>query len=83
MGSQLLATHLLDVENKNRKAAAPGDPGVLLAQRTGGGVAGILEGCRALQLLLGAEVLERLMGHINLAAHLEKLRAFFSFFGIF
>ena len=80
VGSQLLATHLLDVENKNRKAAAPGDLGVLLAQRTGGGVAGILEGCRALQFLLGAEVLERLMGHINLAAHLEKLRGIFQLF---
>ena len=74
VGSQLLATHLLDVENKNRKAAAPGDLGVLLAQRTGSGIAGILEGCCALQLLLGAEVLERLMGHINFAAYLEKLR---------
>ena len=80
VGSQLLAAHLLDVENKNRKAAAPGDLGVLLAQRTGGGVAGILEGCRALQLLLGAEVLECLMGHINLAAHLEKLRGIFQLF---
>ena len=32
VGSQLFATHLLDVENKNRKAAAPGDLGDLLAQ---------------------------------------------------
>ena len=56
VGSQLLATHLLDVENKNRKAAAPGDLGVLLAQRTGSALRGFLKGAAPCKLLLGAEV---------------------------
>ena len=73
MGGQLLAPHLLDIEYKDREAPAPGDLRVLLAQRTGSGVAGVFEGSGALQFLLGTEMPECLVGHIDLAAHLEKL----------
>ena len=73
VGGQLLAPHLLHIENKNRKAPASCDLCILLAQRTGSGVAGVLEGSGALQFLLGTEMPERLVGHIDLAAHLEKL----------
>ena len=81
VGRQRVATDLLDIEDEDGKTAAPGDLGILLAQRARRCVAGVFERCRPLQFLLGTEMLERFVGHINFAAHLEKFRRIFQFFG--
>ena len=78
---QGLAPDLLHIEHKDRKPTAAGDAGVLLPQRTGCCVAGIFKGCCTLQFLLGAQVLKGLVGHIYLAAHLQKLRCVFKGLG--
>ena len=78
---QGLAPDLLHVEHKDGKPPAAGDAGILLPQRTGCCVAGIFKGCCTLQFLLGAQVLKGLVGHIYLAAHLQKLRCVFKGLG--
>ena len=78
---QGLATDLLHVEHKDRKPTAAGDAGILLPQRPGCCIAGVFEGCSALQFLLGAQVLKGLVWHIYLAAHLQKLRCVFKGLG--
>ena len=78
---QGLAPDLLHIEHKDGKPTAAGDAGVLLPQRTGCCVAGIFKGCCTLQFLLGAQVLKDLVGHIYLAAHLQKLRCVFKGLG--
>ena len=74
---QLFSADLLDIKNKDRKPAAPGDLCVLLAQRASCRIARIFEGSGPLQFLLGTEVLERFVRHINFAAHFEKFRCIF------
>ena len=78
---QGLATDLLHVEHKDGKSPAAGDTGILLPQRTGRCIAGVFEGCSALQFLLGAQVLKGLVRHIHLAAHLQKFRCIFKGLG--
>ena len=78
---QGLAPDLLHIEHKDRKPTAAGDAGVLLPQRSGCCVAGIFKRCCTLQFLLGAQVLKGLVGHIYLAAYLQKLRCVFKSLG--
>ena len=80
VGRQLLAADLLNIEHKDGQAAAPGDLGVFLAQRPGGRIARVFERCRALQLLLSAQVPEGRVGHIHLTAHFQKFRCVFELF---
>ena len=73
VGGQLLAANLLNIEDKDGKATAPGDLCVFLAQRTGGCVPRVFERSRTLQLLLCAELLKCFVGHVHLTTHLQKL----------
>ena len=73
VGGQLLAANLLNIEDKDGKATAPGDLCVFLAQRTGGCGSRVFERSSTLQLLLCAELLKCFVGHVHLTTHLQKL----------
>ena len=81
MAGQFLPADLLDVEHKNGQAAASGDLCILLPQGTCRRIARVLEGSGPLQFLLRAQLLESLVRHIDLAAHLQKLRRIFQRLG--
>ena len=66
--------HLLQVKHKDRKPARCRDPCILLPQRAGRRIARILERRFFLQFLLFFQCKERLVRHIYLAAHFQKLR---------
>ena len=66
--------HLLQVKHKDRKPAGCRDPCILLPQRAGRRIARILERRFFLQFLLFFQCKERLVRHIHLAAHFQKLR---------
>ena len=66
VGAEGLALRQLDVEDLDIQFAGGGDPGVVLPQRTGGGVAGVGKEGLALHLQLGVEGFKNLLGHIDL-----------------
>ena len=72
VGRQLLAADLLHIEHKDGETAASCDLRVFLAQRTCRRIAGVFKRRGSLQLLLGAEMLERLVRHIHLTPHFQK-----------
>ena len=63
------------------RPAASGDLCILLPQGTCRRIARVLEGSSPLQFLLRAQLLESLVRHIDLAAHLQKLRRIFQRLG--
>ena len=78
---QRFAADLLHIEHKDGEPTLAGDLGVLLAQGTSRSVARVLERGCALQLLLGTQLLECLVGHIHFTAHFQKFRRVFQLFG--
>ena len=71
MGREGPSLGKLEVENGNIQLALRRDPRVKLAQRAGGGVAGIGKGLLPVLLALGIERGKDLFRHVDLAAHDE------------
>ena len=65
---------LLKVKYKDGQPARRRDRGILLAQRTSGGVARVFERGFVLQLLLLFQLEKGAVRHVDLAAHLQKFR---------
>ena len=67
VGGERAALRQLEVEHSDVQPPLGGDLGVKLAERAGGGVAGVGHEGLALDLTAGVDLLEHAAGHVNLA----------------